>query len=166
MKGHLALDSEVGVGSTFSFIIPLPTPELPSCEIPEARPAFVDLQLLKVLLIEGNEINLKVGVRQLERQGCAVTTVPTGIDALELLSKSEFDLIVMDFEMTGMDSIRLIRDIRLREVGLRHTPIIVLTSNTSEIEQAQVLRAGADAYMSRPVQMLELKRFLEANAAG
>ena len=77
----------------------------------------LDLQPLKVLLIEANEVNLKVGVRQLDRQGCAVTTVPTGMEALELLPEIDFDLIVIDLQLAGMDGLDLIRKIRLKSAA-------------------------------------------------
>ena len=165
MDGQLTLDSETGIGSTFSFAVSLPELELPEFESAVVKKPAVDLQPLKVLLIEANEVNLKVGMRQLDRQGCAVTTVPTGMDALELLGEIDFDLIVMDLQLAGMDGLDLIRKIRLKERSAKRTPVIVLTSAVSTVEEQSVLKAGADAYLSRPVQAVDLRRVLEASAA-
>ena len=164
MDGQLTLDSETGIGSTFSFAVSLPELELPEFDSADVKKPAVDLQPLKVLLIEANEVNLKVGMRQLDRQGCAVTTVPTGMDALELLGEIDFDLIVMDLQLAGMDGLDLIRKIRLKERSAKRTPVIVLTSAVSTVEEQSVLKAGADAYLSRPVQAVDLRRVLEASA--
>jgi signal transduction histidine kinase len=164
MDGELTLDSEPGTGSTFSFFVSLPEPELPEFDSADVKKPAVDLQPLKVLLIEAYEVNLKVGMRQLDRQGCAVTTVPTGMDALELLGEIDFDLIVMDLQLAGMDGLDLIRKIRLKGRSAKHTPVIVLTSAVSTAEEQSVLKAGADAYLSRPVQAVDLRRVLEAGA--
>jgi CheY-like chemotaxis protein len=103
-------------------------------------------------------------MRQLDRQGCAVTTVPTGMDALELLAEIDFDLIVVDLQLAGMDGLDLIRKIRLKERSAKRTPVIVLTSAVSTAEEQSVVKAGADAYLSRPVQAVDLRRVLEASA--
>jgi CheY-like chemotaxis protein len=167
MEGQLTLDSEPGVGSTFSFAVSLPEPpDLPQFETVAVKTPAVNLQPLKVLLIQSSEMKLKIGLRHLDREGCEVTTVQTGPDALELLAGIDFDLIVMDVQAAGMDALKLIREIRFREGATKHTPLIVLAAAASITEEESVLSAGADAYLSQPVQAVDLRRVLEASATS
>jgi CheY-like chemotaxis protein/GGDEF domain-containing protein len=164
MGGELTLDSEVGTGSTFTFVVPLPEPRTPKLEHEKRRPV-VDLQPLRVLLVDGSDINVRVGMRQLERQGFAVTAVPDGREALELLQQLDFDIVLLDYQLLRADRLELIRDIRNGEKGGRRRPVIVLTTTPSETEEESVLKAGADAYLARPVQADDFKRFLETSAS-
>ncbi len=166
MQGELTLDSEVDVGSTFSFFVPLSEPETPPASVGHPRRTALELQPLRVLLVEGNELNLKIGMRHLERQGCAVTTVPSGADALELLEQTAFDLIVIDLELTGMNSLELVREIRSRAKGISRPSLIALTAKPTLAEEKKILSAGADAYLSRPVQAVDLRRVLQSSATS
>jgi len=165
MKGELSLTSEAGRGSIFSFVIPLPELASP----PEARNGFhepdSDTTNMRVLLVEDNPISLKVGTRLLERAGCSVIAVPNGYDALAQMSHSEFDLILMDLQMPGMDGIEATRELRRREDGKRRSMVVMLSGSATAEDRERAKGAGADAYLLKPVQMDELRRVLAEYSA-
>jgi signal transduction histidine kinase/ActR/RegA family two-component response regulator len=160
MKGQLSLTSEAGRGSTFSFVIPLPevapVPELPN----GSRKGDSDSTSMRVLLVEDNPISLKVGTRLLEREGCSVISAPNGYEALAQMSRSEFDLILMDLQMPGMDGIEATRELRRREDGKRRSTVVMLSGSATAEDQERAKAAGADAYLLKPVQIDELRRVL------
>jgi signal transduction histidine kinase/ligand-binding sensor domain-containing protein/CheY-like chemotaxis protein len=160
MKGELSLTSEAGRGSTFSFVIPLPELASP----PETRNGFhkpdSEATNMRVLLVEDNPISLKVGTRLLEREGCSVVAVSNGYDALAQMNHSEFDLILMDLQMPGMDGIEATRELRRREGGKRRSTVVMLSGSATADDRERAKAAGADAYLLKPVQMDELRRVL------
>ena len=166
MKGELSLTSEAGRGSTFSFVISLP--EVAS--VPESRNGLPktasDATSMRVLLVEDNPISLKVGTRLLEREGCFVMSAPNGYEALAQMSHSEFDLILMDLQMPGMDGIQATRELRRREDGKRRSTVVMLSGSATAEDQERAKAAGADAYLLKPVQIDELRRVLAEYNAG
>jgi signal transduction histidine kinase/ligand-binding sensor domain-containing protein/ActR/RegA family two-component response regulator len=165
MKGELNLTSETGRGSTFSFTIPLP-------ETPSALETWNGLNKsnsgatsMRVLLVEDNPISLKVGTRLLEREGCSVMVAPNGYEALAHISRSEFDLILMDLQMPGMDGIEATRELRRREEGKRRSTVVMLSGSATVEDRERAKAAGADAYLLKPVQMDELRRVLAEYSA-
>ena len=163
MQGELALESQVGRGSTFSFVIPLAVPaeESTAQSGPKVLAAKVGADTaLKVLLVEDNAVNLKLGMRLLEREGCSVVAAPSGADALHHLNLNEFDLVLMDVQMPDMDGIAVTREMRRREGVGRRTPVVMLTASATVADQERAREAGADAYLLKPVQMDELRRVM------
>jgi CheY-like chemotaxis protein len=75
-----------------------------------------------------------------------------GKEALDLLSRQQFDLIAMDMQMPVMDGLEATRMLRRQELGtLRHMPIIAITANAFEEDRRKCLEAGMDGYVIKPV---------------
>jgi signal transduction histidine kinase/ActR/RegA family two-component response regulator len=160
MGGTLLLNSKVGEGTTFTFSIPLPEfVEEPSTVI--AAVTSSNAQSLRVLLVEDSEAVPKLSVQGLENEGYSVVCVSRGMDALELLGWTNFDFVLMDLRMPGLDGLEVTREIRRREKGGRRTPVIILATSSSISEQENVMQAGADAYLVKPVPAGELRRLLQ-----
>jgi CheY-like chemotaxis protein len=89
--------------------------------------------------------------------------VSNGREALDLLAKQEFDLVLMDCQMPEMDGLAATRAIRQREnsSGGRRMPIIALTAGVADMNQQTCLAAGMDDYMSKPVRWEHLPRVLQ-----
>jgi two-component system sensor histidine kinase BarA len=105
---------------------------------------------LSVLLAEDEAINAKVIVYFLEQAGHRVVHVLEGEAALEQLRQQEFDCVLMDMRMPGLDGLEATRHWRAQEGGER-LPIIALTANASEEDRQRCLAAGMDDFLTKPV---------------
>jgi signal transduction histidine kinase/DNA-binding response OmpR family regulator len=118
---------------------------------------------LKLLLVDDNPFNQKVGVLKLQRQGHQVTVAGSGKEALAFLEKQAFDIIFMDMHMPEMDGLEATARIRQQEAGGKpRTPIIAMTANAGDGAREQCLQGGMDAYVAKPIQDQDL---LDAIAA-
>ncbi|MDP3427540.1 MAG: PAS domain S-box protein, partial [Humidesulfovibrio sp.] len=164
------VSSEVGRGTTFSFVLPfdLPAPDV-AADAAEADAAEADavgsaptLAGLRVLLVEDEEIN-QLAVRiGLERLGVAVTCADNGEAALALLREATFDCILMDIQMPGMSGLEVTQAIRTRpefkdRAGI---PVIALTAFAMSGDRERFLAAGMDDYLSKPISFEDLARLL------
>jgi PAS domain S-box-containing protein len=114
-------------------------------------------QRRNILLVEDNAINQKLAVRLLEKQGYAVAVASSGREALALLERQAFDLVLMDVQMPEMDGLEATRQIRQREEGTgRHVPIIAMTAHAMKGDRERCLAVGMDDYVSKPIQPREL----------
>jgi signal transduction histidine kinase/CheY-like chemotaxis protein len=128
--------------------------------VPEPA-ANLPLDGLRVLIAEDNAVNAKLAVLLLERLGCKVQTAGNGVEALAALARGPVDLVLMDCEMPDMDGYAATREIRRREHGERHTPIIAMTANAMESDRERCLDAGMDDYLAKPVRAQALRATLE-----
>ena len=103
-----------------------------------------------ILVVEDDPVPLKVVCRVLENLGHSYITAPNGQVALSRLDDHDPDVIISDWQMPHMDGIELCRRVREREA--RYIYFIMLTSNTTMEEQLAGLEAGADDYLSKPLQ--------------
>ncbi len=124
------------------------------------RPA--DFQPRRVLLAEDGLVNQKVAVILLERRGHSVTIANTGAEALDLLERERFDLILMDVQMPVMDGFEATAAIREREkTAGGHLPIVAMTAHAMKGDRERCLAAGMDGYLSKPFRPNELFRAIE-----
>ena len=112
---------------------------------------------LRVLLAEDNPVNRRVATLLLEKQGHSVTTAHDGTAALIALVGQDFDVILMDVQMPGMDGMQATAVIRAREaITGSHIPIIALTAHAMAGDRARFLEGGMDGYIARPIRPREL----------
>lgn len=105
-----------------------------------------------VLVAEDHPINLKLVLVLLQAAGCRFTCAGNGVQALTELEKADFDLIVMDSQMPVMTGIEAIENIRKRADWKRLIPILSLTAHAMKGAEEYHTAAGADLYMSKPLQ--------------
>lgn len=125
----------------------------------------------RILLVEDNEVNQRVGARMLEKLGCAVDLAANGLQALAALRATEYRVVFMDCQMPDMDGFEAVRRWRQEEQGTeRHVPIVALTANAMPGDEERCLAAGMDAYLSKPMRLQDLEhaleRWLEAHETG
>jgi signal transduction histidine kinase/CheY-like chemotaxis protein len=115
---------------------------------------------LRVLVVEDNAVNQRVVLRMLEKLGARAVAVPSGMAALEALRQHEFDLVLMDCQMPGLDGFGTARAVRERENDAGRIPIVALTANALSGDRERCLEAGMDDYLTKPVSMGDLTRVL------
>ena len=108
----------------------------------------------KLLLVEDNKTNQKVAVAILKKLGFKADIADDGFKAIEILQKSEYDIVFMDCQMPGIDGYETTRRIRSGEAKAidPKTVIIAMTANATEEDKRECLAAGMDDYISKPVQ--------------
>ena len=107
-----------------------------------------------ILVVEDN-VALLMLMKQLLSRKYKVETARHGREAVELIEKTELDLIISDVMMPVMDGYELVKYVK-NSVGYRHLPIIMLTAKTQETDKMDALTVGADEYMTKPFKMKEL----------
>ncbi|MEQ1353477.1 MAG: response regulator, partial [Candidatus Acidiferrum sp.] len=111
----------------------------------------------KILLAEDNQVNQTLAVRLLEKRGYVVSVVGDGQAAVDAVKDGQYDLVLMDIQMPGMDGFEATAAIRAREkISGRHIPIVAMTAHAIKGDEEKCLAAGMDGYVSKPIQTVEL----------
>ncbi|HEX5513254.1 MAG TPA: response regulator, partial [Gammaproteobacteria bacterium] len=112
-------------------------------------------QKITVMVVDDSITMRKVATRLLERGGMAVVTAKDGVDAVARLQETIPDAMLLDIEMPRMDGYELATHMRNDE-RLRHVPIIMITSRTSEKHRERAFEIGVNRYLGKPYQEAEL----------
>ncbi|MBZ5728249.1 MAG: response regulator [Acidobacteriia bacterium] len=148
MEGRIHVESEPGVGSTFSF-----TCRFGRAAAPNSPPAELPPAPLRILLAEDNLVNQTVAVRLLEKQGHSVRLAATGRQAVDALSAESFDLVLMDNQMPELSGVEAARAIRASGCDV---PIVGCSADAMNGDRERFLAAGMNACLSKPFRAEEL----------
>jgi PAS domain S-box-containing protein len=170
MGGQIGVESELSVGSTFWFTacFRLGNEERVRAEsggrssVGESR-SFN----LRVLLAEDNPVNQKVATAMLERIGAEVDVAADGVEALEALGRTRYDVVLMDCQMPRLDGYAAVRRLRAGESGALDpgVPVIALTAHALAGDREKSLAAGMDDHLSKPLKLDQLEQALAAAVA-
>ena len=157
MGGEVEVSSEPGLGSRFSFTVPLAreTLQAPQTRLPKP-PSATSADIARehagarILLAEDNVINQEVAVAMLKDCALRVDVADDGSRAVEMAECSDYDLILMDMQMPVMDGLEATRRIR-RIPGRQRTPILAMTANAFGDDREACFKAGMDDFLSKPI---------------
>ncbi len=155
MGGSLTCESKLGEGSRFSLEVPMGVADAPRDE--KSNEAQSEPPLAgTVLVVEDNAVNRMLIGAYLDEFGVEHDTADSGADALRLLQKRRFDLVLMDIMMPEMDGIETVKRLRALDALARDVPVIALTANAMKGDREKYLAAGMNAYLSKPIRGREL----------
>lgn len=175
LGGELTVESQVGVGSTFTFTLQMPiaTPEdyalinheevssgsLDRAQALESQRQAINAEVLplKVLVVDDLTVNLKVAQRMLAYLGYEADVVNRGQAAIAALSHTQYDVILMDIQMPEMDGYETTQTIRQLPQSTPTTPwIIAITAHAQKENRDRCLAVGMNDYLSKPILLSAL----------
>jgi len=157
MGGSIELESRVAHGSTFHVRLPLSEPSANAPALPTA--GAID-RAHRLLLVEDDTIVAAVIRGLLEQQGHAVVHVVNGLAALAELAHANFDVVLLDLDLPGVDGFQIARLIRQREPAGRHLPIVAVTARSGGEDEVRARAAGMDGFLRKPLTGEQLSRAL------
>lgn len=138
----------------------------PSMKTNEATsPEAAQAPLLKILLAEDNLINQKVALRILARLGYKADAVANGREAVEVLRRQPYDVILMDMHMPEMDGLEATRRILQEYTGDTPPYIVAMTAAAMPADKVKCQEAGMHDFLSKPIQLNELMNLLQSRQA-
>lgn len=114
----------------------------------------------RILVAEDNPVNQQIAIRMLEKLGCRADIASNGREAVLMHGEQPYHLVLMDCQMPELDGYQATAQIRAMENGRRRTPIVALTSHSTQNEREKCLAAGMDDFISKPVQLQILEQVM------
>jgi two-component system sensor histidine kinase BarA len=116
----------------------------------------------RVLLVDDNQVNLKLASELIHLWGHEVTEAEHGSQALEIYQTQDFDLIILDIQMPDIDGVSLLQMMREHDPD-DQTPVVALTANVLNDEADRLLELGFDYYLSKPIDEDKFRSLLDGN---
>ena len=155
----ISLKTVLDLGIASYMTTPCQLIDLGNCMIPalegRSTPIIKDYKKsLNILLAEDNEVNQKVAIKILEKYNHVVTVVENGLEALNAIKITRFDIVLMDVQMPVMGGFEATREIRQyeKEKVLPRTPIVALTAHAMLGDREKCIQAQMDEYLSKPLK--------------
>lgn len=165
MHGEIHVKSQQGVGTTFTVELPLQIADVVPEKKQETDCTERDLQGIRVLMAEDNDLNAEIAITLLEEKGMQVTRAIDGqdvVDQFRAAPAGSFDLILMDIMMpkqNGYEATQAIRSMSDRPDG-RTIPIVAMTANAFAEDIAAAHAAGMNGHLAKPIDMDEVMKVI------
>ena len=157
--GEIRLESEPGRGTRFTIDLPCrPAPERIDSvgeSVAAQETALQECDPRPVLLVEDNAINQKIVTTLLGKRGIPVDVAACGEQALSLLDRRSYGLVLMDVQMPGMDGLETTRRLRA-DARFQRLPVIAMTAYAMRGDRERCLAAGMTDYLTKPVSLADL----------
>jgi PAS domain S-box-containing protein len=161
MGGETGVTSSAGVGSSFWFTARFAVAESAHQRaVLASRETSLTQRSQRILIADDNSVNRKLAQRLVEKLGWQADCVENGKEALAMWGTGQYHLILMDCQMPEMDGLEATRQIREREAGALHTPIVALTAEVNAAINAECAAAGMDAILAKPLERAALEDIL------
>lgn len=164
MGGEIGVESTYGEGSRFYFRIPQRIIQRePITDFERASDEVFEFEApdCHLLLVDDNEMNLKVALGLLEPLNMQIDTAVNGKKAVEAVKENHYDIVFMDHMMPIMDGVEATKVIRaLEEDYYRELPIIALTANVTEEAREEFAACGMKGFLAKPIKMKEVCKLL------
>ena len=170
MNGTLEIQSEKGVGSTFTVTIPFDIADSGDAADAMEYTDNADISGVRILLAEDNDLNREIAHTLLEESGAVITEAVDGQQAVELFEKNPphtFDVILMDVMMPNIDGLKATEMIRaLPRPDAAQIPIIAMTANAFSEDIQRTRQAGMNAHLSKPLDMKKVTSVIARFCTG
>ncbi len=110
-----------------------------------------------ILIVEDNELNMKLFNDLLEAHGYKTIKTRSGVEAVALARQHRPDLILMDIQLPGISGLEVTQKMK-NDTDLRHIPVIAITAFAMKGDEEKILQGGCEAYLSKPISIV---KFLE-----
>ena len=167
MGGSISVVSVPGKGSVFTAVLPVTCVKV-EVEAQAQAQAQAQIPARRILLADDDERGRTVAQKLLQRRGYMVTAVENGAGILDALQKENYEILLTDISMPDMEGTQVARIIRTgKQAGINpHIPIIAMTAHAFSEDRARFIAAGINGYVSKPVNLEELFRQIEALCEG
>lgn len=160
--GHIRLESELGVGTTFRIYLPQAQASQSIQETKSHGDHETSANVsFKLLAVEDNEINQDIVSQMAGELGYQIDVAGSGEEALSLLASNTYDAVLMDCQLPGIDGCETTRRIRKLESASKNTPIIALTADEEAGNREKCLNAGMNDYLLKPIELGQLRTTIE-----
>lgn len=162
LGGDLELSwSQLGFGSEFTFHIPIEVEPGTGMQesyrgiqpVSKAPQSSVDLRGMCILIVDDSADNRDIVQRYLQSSGAQVEEAEDGVECLQKVGRRDYDLILMDIQMPGLDGLQATSILRQR---CYRKPIVALTAHAMKQDRQRCLDAGCDGHIAKPIQKSEL----------
>ena len=168
MGGKIVVQSVYGKGSKFTIII---DQKIVSNEVQhqketvESTSKVIDIKGARILLVDDNELNIKVATTLLKKYDLNIDSCTNGFDCIEKInSGNQYDLILLDDMMPRMSGKETLT--KLKQINNFNIPVVALTANAIEGMKEEYLKSGFNDYLSKPIEKKEIERVLRTYLAN
>ena len=173
MGSTIHVESTYGEGSCFSFALaqgisdPKPIGDFRSLEESKTREARERSRVTfkapkaRLLLVDDTPMNLQVIAGLLKEHAMTIDTADSGMACIERFKEGDYDIVFLDHRMPGMDGVSTLAELNRRyPEAMKKTPVISLTANVLSGAKEQMIKAGFDDYLTKPVNLTEMEQML------